>query len=109
MSVWVLLDGSGSGERQHTRISNLNFDHSAIEGLSIKSQGFLEGFNINKLNVSESLGALHLAVLDETNADNLAAFEEIGDALIGCVIGQVAKVGSVRGLVGKRLREVLTD
>jgi len=91
------------------RISNLNLDHSSVERLSIKSQGLLESFDVAKLDISETLGALHLAVFNEADADDLTALKEFGDALTGSFIGKVSEVCSKRRSVRECLRKILTD
>ena len=55
-----------------TRISNSNSDGSALEVLSVEIKSLLQALLGCKLCVPESLGSHLLAVLDDSDADNLA-------------------------------------
>lgn len=92
-------------EWSHTWVGNANSDVAAIEALSIEFKGLLQAIGSSELSISETLGAHLSAILNNTNADNFAAGEEIGHGFRGRIVGQVAKVSSVRRLVGNSLRE----
>lgn len=72
--------------RTHTRIGNLNFDHAALKRLAIKGQGLLQAVKVAELDISKALGALQLAVFDNSDADNVAAVKEVGHRLVGGII-----------------------
>lgn len=62
-----------------------------------------------KLNITEALRALELTVLDEANVDNTAAGKEVGNSIVGDIVGQVAQVSSERRLVGECLGASFAD
>lgn len=94
----------GGGSRgARTRIGHLDFDHSSLKGLPIKVESLLEPVHIGKLDIAETLGAHHLAVLNDSNAGNVAALEEFSDSFHCGVVREVAEVSGVRRLVGDRL------
>jgi hypothetical protein len=93
----------------HTRIGNLDLDHAALEGLAIESQSLLKTLDIAELDISETLGSLHIPVLDYADAHNLASFEELGHRVDRGVVRKVSEMGSVGRLVGKRRRNALTN
>jgi hypothetical protein len=95
--------------RALTRIGNLDADAAALELLSIERQGLHETFTVTELGIGKALGSLLFAILDDSDADDVAALEELGDGLLGGVVRQVTEVESVRGLVGNLLGEVLPD
>lgn len=72
--------------RTHTRIGDLNFDHAALKRLPIKGQGLLQAVKVAELDISKALGALQLAVFDNSDADNVAAVKEVGHRLVGGII-----------------------
>ena len=88
---------------EHTRVGNLDLNHAALEGFSIQSQGLPEAVGIGKLNITKALRTLHLAVLNDANAGNIAAFEELSHRLHRGIVGEVAQVSSIRGLLGELL------
>jgi hypothetical protein len=87
-----------------TRVSNLDLDHSSTERFTIKGKSLFETLKSLKLNVTKSLGALQLAVLDETDVDNTAACKEVGHGIVGNIVGQVTQVSGKGRLIGESLR-----
>lgn len=69
-----------------TRIGNLDSDAASLEGLSIQSQSLFQALEVFKLGVRKSFRSALLAILNDSNIQNLAPIEELGDALRGCVI-----------------------
>lgn len=85
-----------------TWVGNADADVSALELSLAESKSLLQAVDGTELDIAETLGsAVHL-VLNDANAGNLASVEEIADIGLGDFERKVAKVGSVRGLVGKR-------
>lgn len=72
--------------RTHTRIGNLNFDHAALKGLPIKGQGLFQAVKVAELDIAKALGALQFAILDNSDADNVAAVKEVGHRFVGGII-----------------------
>lgn len=103
-----MIGGPKKGKLR-TRIRDLDLDHTILERLAIQSEGLLQTLRVDKLNITKAPGTLHLAILDDANADNLAAFEELGYGLIRSIIGEVAEMRSVRGLIREDLGEVLAN
>jgi hypothetical protein len=91
------------------RISNLDSDSTSLERLSIESKSLLQALNGGKLNIAKPLGSLKLTVLDETDADDVAAGEEIRHGIVGNIISQVSQVSGIGRLVGDLLRRGLAD
>ncbi|KAI6750153.1 hypothetical protein HG531_007418 [Fusarium graminearum] len=89
---------------QLTRVGNLNLDHSSTERFTIKGKGLLETIEGLKLDVTESLGALQLAVLNETDVDDTTACKEVGHGIVGNIVGKVTEVGGKGRLIGESLR-----
>jgi hypothetical protein len=92
-----------------TRIGNLDLDHASLERLVVQSQGLLQPLHVGKLNIAKTLGALHLAVLDDSDAGNIAALKELGDGLHGRIVGEIAEVGGVGRSTGDLLRGGLAN
>jgi hypothetical protein len=86
-----------------TRIGYANSNISAIERLLVEVQCLLEALNILKLNVCKALGTLKLAVLDDTNTDDITASEEFRDSILRGVVGQISKVCR-EGRPGRKFR-----
>lgn len=61
---------------------------------------------MSKLNVSEALGALELAVFDDTDTSDVTSLEKFSHGLARGVVREITQVGGVGRLVGERLREV---
>jgi len=91
------------------RISNLDADAAALEGLTIQRQGLDKTLAISKLCIGKTLGPLLLAVLDDTDADNVASLEKFGNRLLSRFVREVSEMEGVRGLVGDLLRQVLAN
>ena len=100
-----------SRKEKLTRISDLNSDVASLERLAIQSQSLLEALDILELSVGETLRAHELPVLDDTDAAQIAALEELRDCLIRSLVREVAQVSGVRRLSGKfrRVRVALSD
>jgi hypothetical protein len=82
----------------HTRFSNANPDISALELRARQSESLLQALNRAKLNVTEAFRLAVQLVLDNAHVRDLALGEEVVDIALGGVEGQVAQMGSVRGL-----------
>jgi|SRR5687767_635215 hypothetical protein len=95
--------------RRRTGISNLDLDHTALEGLSIQLQGLPEAIGSSEFDVAETLGAHHFAVLNDSDAGHLAAFEKLGNGFVGGIVREVAEMSSIRRLVGEPLWNGLAD
>lgn len=87
-----------------TRIGNFHPDGTALEVLSVKFQRLLEAIDVGKLSVGKTLGSLLLPIFDDADVNDVAALEELGDSVHGRVVRQVAKVSSVRRLIGDASR-----
>lgn len=72
--------------RTHTRIGDLNFDHAALKGLPIKGQGLFQAVKVAELDISKALGALQLAVFDNSDANNVTAVKEVGHRFVSGII-----------------------
>ena len=93
----------------HTRIGNLDLDHAPLERLAIQSESLLQSFEVGELDIAETLGALELSVLNDTDAGDIAALEELGHCLDGGIVREVSKMGSVRRLIRESLRGALAN
>ena len=85
-----------------TRLGNADPDISALEGRARQVESLLQAIKRAKLNITETLGLAVQLVLDNAHVSNLALGEEVLDIALGGVEGEVAQVGSVRGLRGER-------
>ena len=92
-----------------TGFGNLDADGAALEVLSITSKSGLETLKVPKLSIREALGPLLLAVFNDPHVQDVAALKELGDALVGRIIRQVAEMGGEGGLVGQDLGQVVAD
>lgn len=72
--------------RKHTRIGHLDFNHAALKRLSIKGQGLFQAVESAEFDIPKPLGALHLSVFDDSDADNMAAVKEVSHRLTGGII-----------------------
>lgn len=94
-----------------TRIGDLNSDVASLEGLAIQSQSLLEALDILEFSVGETLRAHEFPVLDDTDAAQIAALEELANCLVRSLVREVAQVSSVRRLGGnfRGVRVALAD
>lgn len=109
MSVSSLLDKkyseSGRQEKKNprlTRIGDTNADVAAKEALLVQRKSLAQIVGGGELGVSKALGTALGTILDDADADNLAASarEEIIHSLLVGIVRQVAEVSSVGRLVG---------
>jgi len=92
-----------------TRLGNFNLDISSIERLSIELKSLLQTVQIAEFNISETFGALELSVLDDSNANDTASGEEVGNGIHSRIVWEVAKMSSVRGPGGELLRGTIAS
>jgi hypothetical protein len=95
--AWVILTGIG----------NLDANGPTLECLAIPGQGSLETLDIGELGIRKTLGPVLFAVLNDAHIHDVAVGEKLGDGLDGRIVGQVAKMGRERRLVGKLLGKVI--
>lgn len=100
---------SKKNKGRHTRIGNLDLDHTSLERLAIQGQSLLQTIKGSKFNIAKALGALHLSVLNDSDAGNFATLKELGDSFDGRIVREVAEMSSIRWLGGECLRGTLTD
>lgn len=87
-----------------TRIGDLDLDHSPVEVLAIKGQSLLEAIESLEFDITETLGALQLTVLDKADVDDTTVSEIFTHGVVGNIVGKVAQVSGIRRLVGEGLR-----
>ena len=92
-----------------TRIGNLDLHHTSFKRFAIEGQSLLQAIDIAKLDVSEPLGSLVLAILDDADVGDIAAAEEVGNTFGGRIVGQVSNVSGVWWLVRQSLRAGVTN
>lgn len=87
-----------------TRIGNTDANVPVEEALFIQRESLLEIILSGELGISKALGTALSSVLDNTDTDDVAtgARKEVGHGLLVRVVREVAEVGSIRRLVGKR-------
>lgn len=87
---------------QHTWISNTDLDISAHKlGLSLV-QRLLQAFRSSELDVAEALWLAVYFVLHYANGGNLAISQEFFNICRRDIVIEVAEMGSIRWLGGKR-------
>ena len=82
-----------------TRICDLDLDIPAAERRAVKLESPLQAIDVGELGVAETLGAVGLAVLDQADAGDVAAVEEIADIGLRDLVVEVTEVGKVRRLI----------
>jgi hypothetical protein len=90
-------------------ISNLDADAASLKGCSIKSQSLHQAITGTKLGIGEALRSLLFAVLDDTDADNVASCEEVGNAFLGGLVREVSEMQGEGRLVWNLLRKVIAN
>jgi len=87
----------------HTRISNSDLDAATLKRHAIQCEGFFQAFNGSEFSVTKAFGSLQLAILDESDAGDLAALQKLVDILDCYVVIEIPQVGEVGWLVGDAL------
>jgi hypothetical protein len=100
---------TGEGGFLLTWISNLDADAASLKGCSIKSQSLHQAITGTKLGIGEALRSLLFAVLDDTDADNVASCEEVGNAFLGGLVREVSEMQGEGRLVWNLLRKVIAN
>lgn len=80
-----------------------------MESLPITGKSGLETLKVCKLGIRKALGPLLLAILDDAHVHDVAVIKELGDGFDGRVVGQIAKMGGERRLVGQGLGQVVAE
>lgn len=82
-----------------TRIRDLDLDIPAAERRAVELESPLQAINVGELGVAETLWAVGLAVLDQADASDVAAVEEVANIGLRDLVVEVTEVGKVRRLV----------
>ena len=86
-----------------TRIGNLDADVAALKRKTILGESALQTLKVCKLSIREALRPVLLAVLNDTDVDNIATVKKIGHAFDSGIVGQVTEMGG-EGRLGREFR-----
>lgn len=89
---------------RRTRVGNTDANVSVEEALFIQRKSLLQIILSGEFGISKAFRTHFSSVLNNTDADNAAtgARKEVGHSLLVRIVGEIAEVGSIRRLVGKR-------
>jgi len=80
-----------------------------LEIHTVQSQGLFQALDVLELCIRKSLRSALLAILNDSDVENLAALKELGNSLLGRIVREVAQMRCEGGLGGKCLGEVVTN
>lgn len=89
-------------EGTHTRLGNADPDISTLELRAGQVKSLFQPIDTAKLDIAKAFGLAVKLVLDDAHVGDLAAGKEVGDVALGRVEREVAEMGGIRGLGGKR-------
>lgn len=85
-----------------TRLGNADSDISTLELRARKLECLFQAIEGSKLDIAKAFRLPLQLVLDDANAGDLAASEEVTDIALSSVEGKVTQMGGIRGLGRQR-------